>query len=140
MVSMDRKNITTLRKYLEQTSKEYPRGSIIVQSTTYHSWPYPALIFKRGTWAAIDLFFTLTSVPMTFLGEQEGHVFREKTTHYFSYENKTPISKENKMPRIDSSIMTQSMDELGFGFNTYGLVQSQTKFEGSSVMPRIQSG
>jgi starch synthase len=120
---MERKNITTIRKWLEMIPRDYPRGSIIIQSLTYHSWPYPALIFKRGTWAAIDLFFTIMDIPMTFLGETEGDVFREKSTHIFSYEHSKPsITKQTpRINRVDSSILTMRMDELGYGFNT-GLI------------------
>lgn len=79
-----------------------PEGSFVVQSTTYHTWPYPALLYKKGTWAAVDLFFMLNDIPMTFIGELgiiiirlvnvshaiyilDGHAFKVKTTNIFSH-------------------------------------------------------
>mgnify|MGYP001809799286 CR=1 FL=1 len=34
------------------------------------------------------MFFTLPDIPMTFMGEEEGLAFREKTTNVFSYASK----------------------------------------------------
>ena len=69
MVSMERMNVNVIKKWVEENKKAYPSGSVVIQSTTYHAWPYPALIYKRGTWAAVDLFFLLNDIPMTFMGE-----------------------------------------------------------------------
>ncbi len=66
-------------------------------STTSHIWPYPALLYKRGLWAAVDLFFFLPDIPMTFIGEYEGHAFRTKTTNIF-----TKITLKNDI--LDESI------------------------------------
>lgn len=30
------------------------------------------MLYKKGTWSAVDLFFMLPDIPMTFIGEQEG--------------------------------------------------------------------
>ena len=45
-----------------------PKGSIVVVSTTSYNWPLPALLYKKGVWAAIDLFFTIQDIPMTLIG------------------------------------------------------------------------
>jgi hypothetical protein len=84
-------------------------------------------MYKRGTWAAIDFFFLTQDIPMTFLGEQEGQAFREKTTHFFSTTQMAQVvqlhdptrkqeRKLRKMKRADSFIKE---DDMGFGYNTY---------------------
>jgi starch synthase len=120
-------------KKLQQSKKEYPPGAILVQSSTYHSWPYPALMYKRGTWAAIDLIFTLDDIPMTFMGEQEGHAFREQTTNFYTTQVSTDaklldptrqtVTKLRKLTRSDSII--QQREDIGFGFNTYETLHQQ---------------
>ena len=80
----EKKNANVFRSWYENIRKNQPAGSIVAQSTTSHSWPYPALLYKRGTWAAVDLIFFLPDLPMTFIGEQDGHAFRTKTTNIFT--------------------------------------------------------
>lgn len=67
--SIERKTVSTFKKWYSTQRKVLPEGSFVVQSTTYHTWPYPALLYKKGTWAAVDLFFFLNDIPMTFIGE-----------------------------------------------------------------------
>lgn len=77
------KNASSLKKWYEEVQKHLPKNSIIIQSTTSHAWPYPAYLFKKATWAVIDLFFFLPEIPMTFIGEQQGKAYRTKTTSIF---------------------------------------------------------
>jgi hypothetical protein len=63
------KTVLALRKWYEETVSILPKGSIVIQSTTSNSWPYPAFLYKRATWAVVDLFFFLPDLPMTFIGE-----------------------------------------------------------------------
>ena len=53
------KSISSLKKWYEEIQMFLPKNSIIIQSTTSHIWPYPAYLFKKATWAVIDLFFFL---------------------------------------------------------------------------------
>ena len=62
------KTVVSLKKWYEETVKTMPKGSIVIQSTTSNSWPYPAFLYKRATWAVVDLFFFLPDLPMTFIG------------------------------------------------------------------------
>lgn len=89
--------------------KFQPDGSLVVQSTTSHSWPYPALLYKRGTWAAVDLIFFLPDIPMTFIGEQDGHAFRSKTTNIFTkvVVKDKEMENEKKLKRIETSDLKQ---------------------------------
>ncbi|CAK79065.1 unnamed protein product (macronuclear) [Paramecium tetraurelia] len=156
MVKMERKNVNAIKKWIEYTAKQYPAGSIIVQSTTYNSWPYPALIYKRGTWAAVDLFFTLQDIPMTFMGEEEGFAFREKTTNVFNYVTKHESSEiklqdptqqktpQRSLKRAESYV--QVNEDYGFGYNTLThqvqlqITQSPAKSSNSGQPVRVQSG
>ena len=69
-------NINIFKTWYDYTKKYLPKGSMTIQSTTSHCWPYPALLYKRGTWPCIDLFFLLPDIPLTFIGETEGQAFR----------------------------------------------------------------
>jgi hypothetical protein len=55
----------------------------LIQSTTNHIYPYPALIFKKAAWAFIDLFFFLPEIPMTFSKEYMGRAYRTKALNMF---------------------------------------------------------
>jgi hypothetical protein len=84
-----------------------PTGSIFIQSTTYHTWPFPALLFKRGTWAAIDLFFFLPNITMTFIGELEGKASKVKGANIFaSIKN----DKDNLEVKEDSDSEAENED------------------------------
>jgi hypothetical protein len=38
--------------------------------------PYPAYLYGKGTWAAIDILFFMPDIPITFMGELNGEVYR----------------------------------------------------------------
>ena len=44
----EKKSINVFKNWCENSYKIRPIGSIVIQSTTAHSWPYPALLYKRG--------------------------------------------------------------------------------------------
>lgn len=48
----------------------------MLQSSTAHQWPYPAYLFGKGTWAAVDILHFLPDVPITFMNEVQGDVYR----------------------------------------------------------------
>jgi hypothetical protein len=45
--------------------KTLPKGAVMINSTSSPVWPYPAFVFKKATWAVVDLFFFLADLPMT---------------------------------------------------------------------------
>jgi starch synthase len=47
-------------------------------------WPLPALLYKRGAWAAIDVFFFFPDIPMTFMEEDKGQAYRGKSLRIFN--------------------------------------------------------
>jgi len=71
--------VNSFRIWYEAFRKELPKGSIIIENTTSYVWPHPLLLYKGGAWSFIDLMFFLPHIPMTFLGEIEGHAFRSKS-------------------------------------------------------------
>lgn len=62
------KNMLSLKIWYEEQLKSLPKNAIMAQSTSSHAWPYPAFLFKKATWAFIDLIFFLPEIPMTFIG------------------------------------------------------------------------
>lgn len=84
IVNCDKTNVNIFRSWYENIKKYMPKGSILIQSTTSHIWPYPVLLYKRATWPIVDLFFLLPDIPMTFIGENDGEAFRIKTANIFT--------------------------------------------------------
>ena len=84
IVTCEKTDVNVFRNWYENIKKFMPKGSILIQSTTSHIWPYPVLLYKRATWPIIDLFFLLPDIPMTFIGENEGEAVRMKTTNIFT--------------------------------------------------------
>eukprot|EP01022_Parablepharisma_sp_SALTPOND_P024880 TRINITY_DN55_c0_g1_i1.p1 TRINITY_DN55_c0_g1~~TRINITY_DN55_c0_g1_i1.p1 ORF type:complete len:1631 (+),score=215.10 TRINITY_DN55_c0_g1_i1:3219-8111(+) len=76
-------NVNALKGWYEQNRKFLPEGAYLVQSSSSHSWPYPAHLYGRGTWSAVDLLFFMPDIPMTFMDEVKGSVFRRNTTNVY---------------------------------------------------------
>lgn len=55
---------------------QVPEGSILIQSSTAHSWPYPAFLYGKASWAAVDILFLLPDIPITFNSEVTGEIYR----------------------------------------------------------------
>ncbi len=109
LVRCEPENILAIRSWYEQTHRLLPKGSIVVVSTTAHSWPYPALLYKRGVWAAIDLYFSIQDIPMTLIGETEGHVYRPHTLNVYESTRKGSKFTSNdrnleELDRINSGL------------------------------------
>lgn len=83
----------------------------MIQSTSSHAWPYPAFIFKKATWAFIDLIFFLPEVPMTFIGEHDGKAYRTKTTSiFFDSLKRDDKNKNSHIKRVNSSFFNQNFN------------------------------
>ncbi len=59
------KHVSSLKKWYESFTKLLPKGTVLINSTTSPIWPYLAYIFKRSTWAIIDLMFLMPALTMT---------------------------------------------------------------------------
>ena len=65
-----------MKKWYDDCHMFLPEGAILLQSSTAHSWPYPAYLYGRGAWAACDILFFMPDVPITFNGEVDGEIYR----------------------------------------------------------------
>ena len=77
------RNVETIKNWYNENYKGLPEGAILVQSSSGQIWPYPALLYGRGNWAAVDLLFTLPDVPMTFMNEIDGEAYRVKIVNVY---------------------------------------------------------
>ena len=77
-------SVSVIRNLLEENTQFLPEGAVTIQGSSGQVWPYPALLYGRGNWSAIDLLFALPDIPMTFMDEIEGEAFRVKITNVYS--------------------------------------------------------
>lgn len=98
--------VSIIRDWLDENNAFLPEGAITIQGSSGQVWPYPALLYGRGNWTAVDLLFTLPDVPMTFMDEIEGEAYRVKITSvYSSYEmprKSLSIGKSKSLMKLDS--------------------------------------
>lgn len=87
--SIERKDVSIMKKWYDDIEKDMPEGCLIIQSSTGHSLPYPALLYGRGAWAAVDVLFFLPFIPMSFIGEQDGHAYRSKISSLYDYNDES---------------------------------------------------
>lgn len=117
IVECEKTNVNVFRTWYEHIKKFMSSGSILIQSTTSHIWPYPVLLYKRATWPIIDLFFFLPDIPMTFIGESEGESYKKPTTNIFmkiSYrkvEEKPKESHKKMAPGKKNSFKGQKSEQ-----------------------------
>jgi len=76
----EKENVLALKSWYEQNRQFLPDGTILLQSSSAHCWPYPAYLYGKATWAAVDVLFFMPDIPITFMGEIEGEVYRIGST------------------------------------------------------------
>lgn len=138
----DKQTVNSLRSWYEGIRKNLPSGSIVIQSTSSHAFPYPAFLFKRGTWSVIDLFFFLPDLPMTFLGEEDGHAYRIKTVNNFRKEgiNKgSPTIKKKSMSKSATDLKKALFDAIEEGSFKENLIESHSASERGSLEEILQA-
>jgi len=109
-------SINTVRRWYEEKLKSYPAGAIVIQSTTSPSLPYPALLFKRGTWSFVDLMFFLPHIPMTFMGEMLGHAFRCSSVRRFQTQQEKLTNDDSPAKTGRSVYVKAVLDGVDKGF------------------------
>lgn len=97
-------NVSIIKTFLSDNYNFCPRGSRIIQSSSGQVWPYPALLYSRGNWAAIDLLFTIMDVPMTFMNEIYGEAFRVKINSIYEKYEIPNVSKMLKSGKSNTSL------------------------------------
>ena len=109
MESVPPENASIIKEWYKENYQNLPEGAFLVQSSSGQVWPYPALLYGRGSWSAIDLLFTLPDVPMTFMNEIDGESYRVQITNvYTSKENKNEensVLQGNKLKSRSKSLM-----------------------------------
>lgn len=80
VTACEKENVMALKKWYESNRLFLPEGSILIQSSSAHQWPYPAYLYGKGTWAAVDILYFMPDIPLTFMGEIDGEVYRIGTT------------------------------------------------------------
>jgi len=97
--------VTVLQHWYERSRFCMPQGSILVQSSTSNQWPYPAYLFGKGTWAAVDIHHFLPDVPITFMGEVQGDVYRLATPTAMFQAEKQNVKSGSNMKKTSSQLM-----------------------------------
>ena len=77
------KDVNIIKDWYSENYNNLPDGSLLIQSSSGQVWPYPALLYGRGNWSAVDLLFSLPDIPMTFMDEIEGEAYRVKITNIY---------------------------------------------------------
>lgn len=81
-----------------------PEGSIMMQSSTSHQWPYPAYLFGKGAWAAVDILHFLPDIPITFMGEVQGEIKRLGSAISMFQADKQPVKSGNNLKKSGSQL------------------------------------
>ena len=89
-------DITIIKEWYDENYKDLPKGAILIQSSCGQVWPYPALLYGRGNWSAVDLLFSLPEIPMTFMDEIDGEAFRVQITSVYEHKD-IKTSNDNNM-------------------------------------------
>jgi starch synthase len=84
VIQGEKESVKAINDWFEKSKRQFlPEGSILVQSSSSHQWPYPAYLYGKGTWAAVDILYFMPDVPITFMGEIDGEVYRIENTQVF---------------------------------------------------------
>ena len=93
-------DITIIEEWYNENYKGLPKGSLLIQSSCGQVWPYPALLYGRGNWSAVDLLFSLPEIPMTFMDEIDGEAYRVQITSVYEYKDNKLSNENNSSARI----------------------------------------
>lgn len=95
-----------IKKWHDETKKFLPDGTILLQSSTASSLPYPAYLYGKGTWAAIDVLFFMPDIPITFNSELDGEIYKVgQQQTVFQHEQAEIEQSSSELKRTNSQIM-----------------------------------
>jgi len=101
-----KENVIAIKKWYTETRKFLPDGTILMQSSTSHQLPYPAHLYGRGTWAAIDILYFMPDCPITFMGEIDGEVYNIGQGSIFQHQQAEVSTEQTQgMKKSGSKIM-----------------------------------
>lgn len=143
-------NVVAIKKWHDETKRFLPEGTILMQSSTSHNLPYPAYLYGKGTWAAIDVLFFMPDQPITLGGELDGEIFRvgEQRSLFQHDQAELGATGENEggMKRSNSMIMRALAAKTLEDEETKG--EKKTSIEASNGsepekrrgLPKVRSG
>ena len=130
-------NVSIIKDWYKENYQNLPEGAILVQSSSGQAWPYPALLYGRGNWSAIDLLFTLPDIPMTFMNEIDGEAYRVQITNvYKSRENKNNEDNSNIQ---NNRLKTRTKSLLKFIEYSQQKEREREKEQNNKAIPRVGS-
>ena len=91
----EKESVVAIKRWYDETRRFLPEGTILLQSSTAHSLPYPAYLYGQGAWAAIDILFFMPDVPITFMGELDGDIFKVGQSHTLFQHDQSDVSGSN---------------------------------------------
>ena len=98
-------DVNLIKNWYQKNYEGLPNGSLLIQSSSGQVWPYPALLYGRGNWSAVDLLFSLPDIPMTFMDEIDGEAYRVKITNVYESREASDNNEENGKKMKSKSLM-----------------------------------
>ena len=128
---IERKDVNVMKSWLNEMNENMPENALIIESSTGHSLPYPALLYGRGAWAAVDALFFMPFIPISFIGEQDGYAYRSKISNLYDFDD------DERPSVIPSAISTGNLVEYAQAVIQTSIPRSAstTSF---SVIPNIK--
>lgn len=103
--------VRVIKTWYENNRRFTPEGSYLIQSSSSHIWPYPALLYGRGAWCAVDTLFFMPDIPMTFMNEIYGSAYRRNITSVYQAK---PLPKQYmKRPKSQLHLAMEGQDDEG---------------------------
>lgn len=81
------------------------KKGIVINSSSGNFYPYPGLMYGKGNWPSVDALFTLDLLPMTFMDEIDGEIFRAKICNVYELE---AIKPQEEKPAKTSVLSKKS--------------------------------
>jgi len=108
--STHKSSVVAIKKWYDETRRFLPDGTILLQSSTAHTLPYPAYLYGKGTWASIDILYFMPDIPITFMNEIEGEVYNISQTNIYQHEmseiqRNQEVQMGGGLKRTDSKIL-----------------------------------
>ena len=136
--SLDDKISISLFKKWYQTHLDNSsiKNCIVVNSSSGHCYPYPAMMYGRANWTSVDLLFTMNLIPMTFMDEIDGELVREKICNVYEYEEVKPKKNEESSNfKIKSkSVMKLNKEDKNASANATHRVNSFVKLSALQII------
>lgn len=108
----EKQTVVGIKQWYEDSRRFLPDGTILMQSSTSHTLPLPAYLYGQATWAAVDTLFFMPDLPITFMGELEGEVYKvgEVATVFQQDQASTSAHNPGELRRTNSQIMRALKD------------------------------